>query len=130
MEKTKFVIHEHDAKTAGLHWDLRIKRGSRLKSWAIPKHRVPEKHERLFAAETPDHSLVWYDYQGTIDDGYGKGTVKIYDQGICKIFYWKNDAISFELQGKKIKGRFMLVKMQDFGKGKKRPSWLFIRKVN
>ena len=99
MLETKYVIHRHLAKTAGEHWDLRIKKGPVLKSWAIPKHRMPEKGERLYAIQTPDHSLVWYNFKGTIEDGYGKGKVEIFEQGKCNILFWGPKNISYLFLG-------------------------------
>jgi len=110
MTNTRFVIHDHYARRAGHHWDLRIEKDKVLKSWAIPKHRMPEKGERLLAAQTPDHPLSWYDFEGEITDTYGRGTVKILEQEKCKIIKWKESHIGIEFQGKKIKGIYYLIK--------------------
>tara|TARA_Y100000310_G_C20691081_1_gene822259 strand:+ start:2289 stop:2678 length:390 start_codon:yes stop_codon:yes gene_type:complete len=127
MLETKYVIHRHLAKTAGEHWDLRIKKGPVLKSWAIPKHRMPEKGERLYAIQTPDHSLVWYNFKGTIEDGYGKGKVEIFEQGKCNILFWGPKKIIVEFFGIKIKGKYILIRMEKFDKGNQKASWLIIK---
>ncbi|MFQ6011618.1 MAG: hypothetical protein ACE5KG_05550, partial [Nitrososphaerales archaeon] len=41
-QTTRFVIHEHKARKAGLHYDLRIKIGEVLKDWAFRKS-IPEQ---------------------------------------------------------------------------------------
>jgi len=121
-KKTKFVIQDHTAKRSGHHWDLRIQKGNTLKSWAIPKHKIPtEKGERLKAIQTKDHPLWWGDWEGTIKYGYGKGKVKIYDRGDCIIYNWTPLSIRFDLKGEHVKGKFSLIHI---GHGK---DWLLIR---
>ena len=77
MSKTKIVIQEHNAVKAGLHWDLRFEHKGVLKSWAIPKARLPKAKEQLLAMQVTDHPLSWGNFDGTIKEGYGKGTVKL-----------------------------------------------------
>ena len=47
MQKRLLVIQEHDAVKAGLHWDIRFEdeiNGEKiLRSFAVPKHRLPNK---------------------------------------------------------------------------------------
>ena len=123
MKKTKFVIHDHDAKRAGHHWDLRLAYDDVLKSWAIPKARCPEKStDKVLAIRVPDHAMDYYDFEGNITDEYGRGKVDIYDKGECTIITWKKDKINFILKGKKIKGKFWLIKLANKG-----ASWLWLR---
>lgn len=81
----KFCIQEHNAEKAGLHWDFRIEINGVLKSWAIPKHRLPKDGERLLAVPTEDHPMSYLEWSGTIEEGYGKGTVKLIAAGDCEI---------------------------------------------
>lgn len=74
---TKIVIQEHNAEKAGLHWDLRFEHNGVLKSWAIPKARLPKGKEKLLAMQVEDHPLSWGSFDGVIKEGYGKGTVKL-----------------------------------------------------
>jgi DNA ligase D-like protein (predicted 3'-phosphoesterase) len=74
---TKIIIQEHNADKAGLHWDLRFEHAGVLKSWAIPKARLPEAKEQLLAMQVSDHPLSWGDFDGIIKEGYGKGSVKL-----------------------------------------------------
>ena len=79
-EKDIFVIQEHDA--THLHYDLRLKIGNVLKSWAIPEKPTGNQEEKRLAINTEDHPLSYANFKGTIPKGnYGAGTVKIWDKG-------------------------------------------------
>ncbi len=110
-KNTKFVIHDHDAKRSGHHFDLRIEWDGVLKSWAIPKARMPEKGEKIMAVQTPDHPLDWYGFEGEITDEYGRGRVKIHDQGKCQILKWTKERIGVIFKGKKVKGTFWMIRL-------------------
>jgi bifunctional non-homologous end joining protein LigD len=93
-----------------------------LKSWAIPKAQMPKKNEKFLAIRTPDHLKMWYDFEGTIEDLYGRGEVKIYDRGKCNILMWRPDRIGIELHGEIVKGIFWLVRLAGQDK-----NWLILR---
>lgn len=105
MLQTRFVVHEHDAKKAGLHHDLRIEINGVLLSFAIPK-LIDEKERRL-ALKVEDHAISYFDFEGIIEEGYGAGTVKIYDTGACQVEQ-KKDGYKIEFFGTKIKGCWTL----------------------
>lgn len=118
-----FVIHEHHARR--FHLDLRLEwmEGDMvyLRSWAIPKAHIPER-EKLLAVETEPHDMEYRDFEGVIPEGqYGAGEVKMYDKGELKYIEVSENKIVFELKGKKVKGRFALIK---FKTGK---DWLWMR---
>jgi len=117
-----FVIQEHHAKK--LHWDFRLESGGKLKSWAVPKQPPSRKGLRRLAIEVPDHNLSYAKFQGEIKDGYGKGTVKIWDNGNYSLIEKTPRKIIFNLQGKKLKGKFALVKA-DFKD--KKDTWLLMK---
>lgn len=87
------------------------KSGTVLRSWAIPKHKLPGA-KPILATETEDHDIGYKDFKGTIPEGhYGAGTVDIYDKGtfeLVDIEYDKKYVIKFN--GKKVKGYYALVK--------------------
>ncbi|MDD5650218.1 MAG: DNA polymerase ligase N-terminal domain-containing protein [Candidatus Nanoarchaeia archaeon] len=87
------------------------KPGVVLRSWAIPKHKLP-KSKPLLATETEEHDISYKDFKGIIPkDNYGAGTVDIYDKGkfeIVDFVYDKKYVIKFN--GKKIKGYYALIK--------------------
>ncbi|MCX6776980.1 MAG: hypothetical protein NTY73_03375, partial [Candidatus Micrarchaeota archaeon] len=114
------VIQEHNAS----HWhhDFRLEKDGVLKSWAVPKG-FPEKDERRLAVQTEDHPIGYADFEGVIPEGiYGAGTVKIYDKGKAEVNLWTDDKIEFELEGKKLKGSYAMIKT--------RMGWLVFRKKN
>jgi len=116
---TRFTIHDHYATHH--HFDLRIKKGDKAPSWALPKAHIPSKDgERILAVRTPDHDLKWMSFKGEIPEGeYGAGTVDIYDKGKCIIYKW-GSTIVVEFFGNKVKGFYSLVKTDD-------KNYLFIR---
>jgi len=114
-----FVIHQHDATK--LHWDLRLEMDGVLKSWAVPKEPPIELGVKRLAIEVEDHPLAYGKFEGTIPEGqYGAGTVKIWDTGELTIESRKPEKIVFLLDGKKMKGRYVVFKTK-FGKD----TWLF-----
>ncbi|MCK4927519.1 MAG: 3'-phosphoesterase [Candidatus Aenigmarchaeota archaeon] len=117
-----FVIQEHHARN--LHYDLRLEIEGVLKSWAVPKEPPKEPGIKRLAIQTEDHPLNYADFEGTIPEGqYGAGKVKIWDKGRFIPEKITEKEILFRLEGKRMKGDYVLVKT-GFGKG----SWLFFRK--
>jgi bifunctional non-homologous end joining protein LigD len=126
-----YVIQKHAATT--LHYDFRLEVGGKLKSWAVPKgpSLIPA-HKRL-ALQVEDHDLRHADFEGKIGEGrYGAGNVIIWDKGTYEPIpvdqefsvakRLENGLLEFKLDGKKLKGKWRLVKI----KGKKR-DWLLIK---
>jgi DNA ligase D-like protein (predicted ligase)/DNA ligase D-like protein (predicted 3'-phosphoesterase) len=109
-----FVVQEHDARR--LHYDLRLEKGGVLRSWAVPKG-VPEKTgERRLAVQTEDHPMEYANFEGTIPEGqYGAGTVKIWDKGLFEAKVWKENIIEFTLNGKRLRGKYVLAKFKKAG---------------
>ena len=115
-----FVIQKHDA--SHLHYDLRLEVEGVLKSWAIPKTPPEKEGERRLAVQTEDHPLDYADFEGTIPEGqYGAGTVVIWDKGYFLPEKISDKEILFELEGKKMKGKFALVRFKD-------KNWLFFKR--
>lgn len=99
--KYRFVIQDHIADRAGRHFDLRLENDNgSMSSWAIPKHKLPKGNERLLAIETEDHPISYNKFEGKIEDGYGKGIVKIHKSGIYKEIERKKNKIIFEIDNK------------------------------
>ena len=119
-----FVIHKHHA--SHLHWDFRLEMGGVLKSWAVPKEPPKIKGIKRLAIQVEDHSLSYAKFEGEIPEGiYGAGKVKIWDSGTYELLKKSEKEIEFELKGKKLKGKFVLVKTKYGSKPDK--SWLFFK---
>jgi len=120
----RFVIQKHSARK--LHYDLRLEMDGVLRSWAVPK--IPSKQADLkrLAVEVEDHALSYINFEGTIEEGsYGAGRVEIWDKGTYGIETDRRDKIVFHLHGKRLKGRYTLLKMKWGGK-----QWLLFKTKN
>ena len=118
----EFVVQRHNART--LHWDFRLEMNGVLKSWAVTKVPPRKKGIKRLAIQTPDHALSYGKFEGEIKDGYGKGKVKIWDKGTYILESKDKKKIVFELKGKKLKGKYVLVFT---AYGKKKNGWLFFK---
>lgn len=116
-----FVIHKHSA--SHLHWDLRLEMDGVLKSWAVPKEPPVSKDVKRLAVQVEDHPIEYAKFKGVIPEGnYGAGKVEIWDKGKYVLESRKPNKIVFELKGKKLNGKYVLVKTS-YG----RKSWLWFR---
>ena len=123
-KKLIFVIHFHRASHD--HYDLRLEVDGVLKSWAVTKEPPKEKNIKRLAIQVEDHPLAYAKFKGKIPEGnYGAGIVKIWDKGSYKLIDKKNKKIRIELKGKKLKGRYVLIKTNYGNKPGK--SWLFFK---
>jgi len=114
-----FVVQRHDA--SHLHFDFRLELDGVLKSWAIPKE--PNDKDKRLSIQVDDHNLSYANFEGEIAEGnYGAGKVKIWDKGKYDLESRKENKIVFILHGKKLKGRFCLLRFKKVGKG-----WLFFK---
>lgn len=119
-----FVVQEHQARH--LHWDFRFELGGVLKSWAVPKGVPEEKKTKKLAVEVEDHPLEYATFHGAIPKGeYGAGSVKIWDTGQCRILKRDQDRYVLELKGKRLSGRYALVRFK--GKEQKARNWLIMK---
>jgi len=126
-EKRIFVIQKHDA--SHLHYDLRLEIDGVLKSWALPKEPPAEEGIKRLAVETEDHPLDYASFEGTIPEGeYGAGRVEIWDNGAFIPEKTDEKEIIFGLSGKKMKGRFALIKLKPTQRFPGEKNWLFFKK--
>lgn len=125
-----FVVQEHHA--SHLHYDFRLELDGVLKSWAVPKGPSMRPIDKRLAVEVEDHPLDYAKFHGTIPKGqYGGGEVYIWDKGTWEV---KGDAhqglkkgkLEFILKGKKLKGHFVLVRIQN-AKESKKHNWLLMK---
>lgn len=121
--KNTYVIQKHQA--SHLHWDLRLEMGGVLKSWAVPKEPPKTKGLKRLAVQTEDHPVDYAKFHGTIPEGqYGAGTVEIWDSGSFEIEEKKPDELMIDINGKKLKGPYALIRFKKAGP----KSWLFFKR--
>jgi len=115
-----FVVHEHHARRAGLHYDLRLEIGGVLKSWAFRKELPTTPGIKRLGIPQPDHEPSYADFEGVIEEGYGAGLVRIWDRGEFKLLeYEEGRKIVFVAMGSKLRGRYVMV---NIGRG-----WLLFK---
>jgi hypothetical protein len=105
-----FVIHEHNADKAGLHYDLRLvdPRTGVAHSWAI--RNLPNfPGDKTLAVQQPDHTEAYTKFEGVISDGYGKGTVRIYKSGKIEVLKSTPNHIRFNMYEGTRSIRFSLI---------------------
>lgn len=131
-DRLRFVIQKHAARR--LHYDLRLELAGVFKSWAVTKGPSLDPGDKRLAVEVEDHPLDYGDFEGTIPHGqYGGGTVQLWDRG-----YWEPIGaapqraleagdLKFELQGERLHGSWVLVRMRGDRYGGKRTNWLLIK---
>ena len=127
-----YLIQKHAARR--LHYDFRLELDGTLKSWAVTKGPSLNPTDKRLAVHVEDHPLAYGDFEGTIPKGeYGGGTVMLWDQGSWSPIGdaekgYKKGKLDFELQGKRLKGRWHLVRMHGNRRGdEKRENWLLIK---
>jgi len=127
----RFVIQKHAATR--LHYDLRLELDGVFKSWAVTRGPSLDPHDRRLAVEVEDHPLDYGDFEGTIPKGqYGGGTVQLWDRG-----YWAPEGstenmlrkgdLKFVLEGTRLHGSWVLVRMRNDKFGSGRTNWLLIK---
>ncbi len=117
-----FVVQEHHSRR--LHYDFRLEKGGVLKSWAVPKGIPVEQGDRRLAVETEDHPFEYRNFEGTIPAGeYGAGTVSIWDNGTYDTKVWEENKIELSLNGKKLKGNYVLARFKKAGE----KQWLLLK---
>ncbi|MBO0903016.1 DNA ligase D [Jiella sonneratiae] len=125
-----YLIQKHDATR--LHYDFRLEHDGVLLSWAVTRGPSYDPSDKRLAVRTEDHPLDYGSFEGTIPKGeYGGGTVMLWDTGSWKPLGdvaegLERGELKFELSGKRLKGRWVLVRMKP-RKKEKRENWLLIK---
>jgi bifunctional non-homologous end joining protein LigD len=122
-----FVVQLHHASRR--HFDFRLQVGDVLRSWAVPKGPSFDPKVKRLAVEVEDHPVSYADFEGDIDEGYGKGHVDTFDRGVWSTSgdaeaQLRKGHLTFELFGERLKGSWHLVRS---GKKERQPSWFLIK---
>ncbi len=110
----RYVVHRHHATR--LHWDVRLEMRGILASWAVPQGPPLEAGKRRLAVHTEDHPIEYLTFHGVIPDGYGAGTMTIWDTGTYEVVEDKRDREGEESEykirfhGERLTGEYVLVK--------------------
>ncbi len=130
-KRLRFVVQKHAATR--LHYDFRLELDGVFKSWAVTKGPSLDPGVKRLAVEVEDHPLDYGDFEGTIPEGqYGGGTVQLWDRGT-----WAPEGMTpeqglaggdlkFTLEGKRLHGSWVLVRIKSWSGGK-RVNWLLIK---
>ncbi len=130
-KRLRYVIQKHEATR--LHYDFRLELNGTFKSWAVTRGPSLNPADKRLAVEVEDHPLDYGDFEGTIPKGqYGGGTVMLWDRG-----YWEPEGdamrmlakgdLKFTLDGEKLHGSWVLVRMRSDKFGGKRNNLLLIK---
>src|SRR5262245_33611509 len=134
QERRRFVVQKHAARN--LHYDFRLELDGVLKSWAVPKGPGADPQAKSLAVEVEDHPLDYADFEGIIPRGqYGGGTVMVWDRGTWNpegdaAAELRRGKLNFSLQGKKLHGRWTLVRMSGREDDHGRKNWLLIKRTD
>jgi bifunctional non-homologous end joining protein LigD len=113
----RYVVQRHRATR--LHYDFRLEIDGVLVSWAVPKGPSLDPAQRRMAVHVEDHPIEYFDFEGVIPaKQYGAGDVIVWDWGTWEGEELKADAatsiasgeLKFSLDGKKLQGRFTIVR--------------------
>ena len=112
VTKSQFIVVEHNATKARLHWDLRfiMPKSQLWMSFAVRKGIPLNPGQKVLAVRTHDHTKEEALFLGTIPPGeYGAGKLKKWDAGQCIIHKFKPGHILIEFKGSKVKGFYHLI---------------------
>lgn len=125
----RYAIQKHDATR--LHYDLRLELDGVLLSWAVTRGPSRDPAEKRLAVRTEDHPVDYWSFEGVIPEGYGAGTVMLWDRGSWEPIGdphegLKSGKLAFHVHGERLVGRWALVRMKPRN-GEKRENWLLIK---
>jgi bifunctional non-homologous end joining protein LigD len=134
----RFTVQKHAASR--LHYDFRLEMEGVLKSWAVPKGPSTDPDIKRLAMMVEDHPFDYRNFEGIIPEGeYGGGTVIVWDEGTYEdadlagkpkkeqekslLHGLYSGKVKIVLHGKKLKGKFALIKSADRGEN----GWLLMK---
>jgi len=129
MTRSKFIVVEHDANKARLHFDLRFQmpKSSNWASFAVRKGIPTKPGLKHLAIRTHDHSRAEALFIGTIKQGYGAGKLKKWDNGACIIHKYSPSHIAIEFKGRKLKGIYHLISTGVVDRNYKRQTYFLFK---
>ena len=130
----RFVVQRHRATR--LHYDFRLEVNGVLASWAVPQGPTLDPTVRRLAIHVEDHPLEYFDFEGVIPKGqYGGGDVIVWDWGRWTPAKGADPAkgiakgeLHFDLEGERLRGRFVLVRTDRSAGSSGKEQWLLLHK--
>src|SRR5688572_30409446 len=135
--KLRYLIQKHAARA--LHYDFRLEWNGVLMSWAVPRGPSEDPDDKRLAVRTEDHPIDYGDFEGTIPQGeYGGGTVMLWDTGTWTPQEQEPDVeaqlkkgkLAIILHGKRLHGKWALVKLRKRSPKEKGDNWLLIKELD
>lgn len=129
-ETLNFVVQHHIARKD--HYDFRLEWSGVLLSWAVPKGPSYNTREKRLAVQVEDHPLDYRNFEGTIPKGeYGGGVVMLWDEGAWEPYGNVDEGLhkgelKFELHGRRMKGKWALIRLKD-KPGETKDNWLLLK---
>jgi bifunctional non-homologous end joining protein LigD len=118
-ERLRFVVQKHSARSP--HFDFRLELDGVLKSWAIPKAPAGDSATaKRLAVQTEDQPLE------------SAGHIDIWDRGTwvpegAALASFRRGSLKFELKGKRMKGRWALMRMGN-ASTRKKDLWILVKR--
>jgi bifunctional non-homologous end joining protein LigD len=112
----RFVVQKHAASS--LHFDLRLELDGVLKGWAIPRDPGGDGPAKLLAVHTMDQPL------GAHMDIWDEGTWIPEGSALAS---FRRGSLNFELKGKRMKGRWALLRMGN-ASTRKKDLWMLVKR--
>jgi len=112
-ERPRYVVHRHHATR--LHWDVRLEMRGVLVSFAVPQGPPLAPGKRRLAVHTEDHPIEYLTFHGVIPDGYGAGTMTIWDEGTYDLLLEKEGTgdrrgeYKVQFHGTRLTGEYVIV---------------------
>lgn len=132
---SRFCVQMHRATR--MHFDLRLEHNGVLLSWAVPRGPSLDPKLKRMAVHVEDHPIDYGQFEGVIPDGYGMGSVELWDAGTMR---WTRETaddvdaslrkgdVKFALEGVKLRGEFVLVHTGGRHGKEDDKNWLLIKK--
>src|SRR5216683_3872064 len=90
---------------------------------AVPNGPPLEAGKRRLAVHTEDHPIEYLTFHGVIPDGYGAGSMTIWDTGTYELIEEKPSELKIRMKGKRLDGEWVIVQTKQ-NEGR---DWLMIK---
>jgi DNA ligase D-like protein (predicted 3'-phosphoesterase) len=118
----RFALHEHRAKRAGLHYDLRLEwHNGKVMSFAMRYSPPTASGVKRLALEQPLHEEESLGFEGVIEKGYGAGELKIIDSGEYRSVKEDPKELIIFMRGAKLSGTYVMLNTEEH-------KWLMFKK--